>query len=326
VEGLTVPFPACILVALHSSPDTTGHLARILSRVTRNPVSVATHDRSLEPGIFVAPRDHHLVVTPGLMQVTHGPKENGFRPAIDPLFRTAAAAHESRVIGLLLSGALDDGVYGLREIKTRGGLVVVQDPDEAEIPSMPRSAIAHVDVDYVLAAAAIPPLLARETRLARQDDIAMGGSDLDDPQIPGRKTDITDMKSTLGPPSALTCPDCGGALWEIKEGNLVRFQCHVGHHYSPESLVVEQDQRVETALWTAVRTLEERAELRRRMASQTEAAGMMAVAASFTEQARAAESQANDIRELLSRAGERMPASETEAVKFPAQRKRSRQR
>ncbi len=326
VQGLPVPFPACLLVVLHSSPEYVGNLPRILSRVTRIPIATATHDLPIKPGILVAARDHHLIVTPEVIRVTHGPKENGFRPAIDPLFRTAAHSYGPRVIGVLLSGALDDDVYGLRAIKTEGGLVVVQDPDDAEIASMPRNAIEHVDVDYILTAVAIAPLLTREIGLPRQGEVAMGGSDLDDPQLPGNKTDIADMNSMLGPPSGLTCPDCGGALWQIEDGNLVRFQCHVGHHYSPESLVMQQDQRVENALWTAVRALEERAELRRRMASQTEAAGLSAVSETFAEQARSAESQANEIRDVLSRSGGRTSASDVETVELPARRKRPRQR
>lgn len=319
VSGLPRSFPACVLVVLHSSSESEGNLARVLERTSHLPVSVAVDGQAIEPGIFVAPPDHHLVVTPGQVRVTHRPKENGFRPAIDPLFRTAAAAYESRVIGIVLSGGLDDGTYGLQEVKAKGGLAIVQDPDDAEVTSMPRSAITHVDVDYVLPAAAISPLLARETQSPRQGAVVMGGSH-DDPQLPGITTDITEMNSRLGPPSGLTCPDCGGALWQIEEGNLVRYQCHVGHRYSPESLVMHQDDRVEGALWTAVRALEERAELRRRMARQTEAAGLAAVSATFAEQAQEAEEQANEIRGVLT-------ASEGhEPVALPARRKRSRQR
>jgi two-component system chemotaxis response regulator CheB len=132
------------------------------------------------------------------------------------------------------------------------------------------------------------------------------------------------MNAELGPPSALTCPDCGGALWQIDEGHLVRYQCHVGHHYSPESLVMQHDERVEGALWTAVRALEERADLRRRMASQTEAAGLAAVSEAFAEQAQAAAEQADQIRDLLANSDGHAPAPQVAAI--PARRKRSRQR
>jgi two-component system chemotaxis response regulator CheB len=315
-----------LLVVVHSSAESVGNLARILARTSRLPVSIATHDHPIEPGIFVAPPDHHLLVSPGRIRVTHGPKENGFRPALDPLFRTAAHTYGSRVIGVLLSGALDDGVYGLREIQAHGGLVIVQDPDDAEIPNLPRSAIDHVDVDHVLTAAAIAPLLAREIGLPRQGDVAMGGNDLDDPQLPGGKTHISDMNAKLGLASGLTCPDCGGALWQVQEGSLVRFQCHVGHHYSPDSLLTQQDDRVEKALWTAVRALEERAELHRRMASQTADAGLSAVSESFAGQADSAEEEADAIRSVLLRPGVRTSAVDVETVELPPRRKRTRQR
>jgi two-component system chemotaxis response regulator CheB len=154
----------------------------------------------------------------------------------------------------------------------------------------------------------------------------MGESNIDDPQLPGGKTDIARMNTKLGPPSGLTCPDCGGALWQIQEGQLARFQCHVGHRYSSESLVMQHDERVEAALWTAVRALEERADLRRRMASQTEAAGLAAVSEAFAEQAEAAAEQADQIRGLLTHSGEGPTDRGAEIEQLTARRKRPRQR
>lgn len=326
VAQLPAAFPASLILVIHSPSESAGNLARILGRNSHVPISIAANDSRIAPGIYVAPPDHHVLVSDGSIQVTRGPKENGFRPAIDPLFRTAAHAYGQRVIGILLSGALDDGVYGLQEIKLAGGLAIVQHPDDADVASLPRNAIAHVDVDYVLTAAAIAPLLIRETGLPPQGAVAVGESDLDDPQLPGVKTDIADMNAKLGPPSGLTCPDCGGALWQIEEGNLVRFQRHVGHHYSPDSLVIQHDERVENALWAAVRALEERAELRRRMADQTGVAGLTAVSEGFAAQAQSAATQADQIRDLLEHRGGRTFASDIETVELPARRKRPRQR
>ena len=325
VRALPSSLQACVLIVVHSSSESMGTLSKILGRSSQLPISIAEDGQSIEPGVFVAPVDQHLIVTPEAVRVTRGPKENGFRPAVDPLFRTAAEAYGPRVIGVLLSGALDDGVYGLSEIKAHGGLAIVQNPDDAEIPSLPRNAIAHVAVDHVLTAAAIASLLAMETRFPREGEVAMSRIDLDDPQLPGSKTDIADLNSTLGPASGLTCPDCGGALWQVKDGSLVRFQCHVGHHYSSDSLVTQQDDRVERALWTAVRTLEERAELRRRMASETAAAGLETVSESFAAQASLAEEQANQIRDVLSRPGAPAFASDVETVQLSMRPKRPRQ-
>jgi len=324
--GLPHSFDACILVVIHRSSDSPGNLARVLERASHLPVSVAIDGQAIERGVFVAPLDHHLVVIPDTVRVTLGPKENGFRPAIDPLFRTAARAYGSRVIGIVLSGGLDDGAVGLSEIKANGGLTVVQDPDDAEVSNMPRSALMHVEVDYILPAAEIGLLLWREAQQKPEGDAVMSQHDADDPQLPGHKRDIAQMISEFGRPSGLTCPDCGGALWQVDAANLAHFQCHVGHRYSPESLVMQQDERVEGAMWTAVRLLEERADLRRRMADQTEAAGLAAVSESLTEQAIEAEEHANQIRDLIAGTGVRVPAPSLVRREPPARRKRARQR
>jgi two-component system chemotaxis response regulator CheB len=325
VKDLDVSFPACMLIVIHSSSKGLSNLARLLEGSTPLPVSLAEDGQPIDHGIFIAQPDRHLIITAGRMRVTHGPKENGFRPAIDPLFRTAAAAYGPRVIGIVLSGGLDDGTSGLMQIKARGGLAIVQDPAEARVRSMPESAMTFVDVDYVLPAAAIAPLLQQEARAPLEGAVAMGGNQ-DDPQVPGVKTDISDMNSRLGLASGLTCPDCGGALWQVENGSLMRFQCHVGHRYSPESLVALQDERVERALWSAVRALEERADLHRRMASQTEAAGLAAVSASFGEQAEEATEHANRVRDLLTRPGAGAGPVLVEKDVEQSRRKRRRQR
>lgn len=323
ITGLPGSLQACVIVVVHSSSDSAANLARILQRHSQLPVSIASDESPIEAGIIVSPPDRHIIVTPGQIRVVLGPKENGFRPAIDPLFRTAAHVYGERVIGVLLSGGLDDGVYGLREIKANHGLTIVQDPEGAEVASMPRNAISHVDIDHILQPEAIAPVLIRESR-PRPGGVAMGGGDFEDPQLPGVKTNIAEMNLALGPPSGLTCPDCGGALWQIEDGGLVRFRCHVGHHYSPESLAVQQNDRVESALWSAVRALEERAELQRRLASQTEEAGLSVVSESFAEQAYTTEQRANEIRGLLARS--EAPEHATEPKEVPARRRRSRQR
>jgi two-component system, chemotaxis family, protein-glutamate methylesterase/glutaminase len=168
LQGLPASCPACLPIIVHSSSENADNLAHILSRTSRLPISIAAHNQPVVRGVFVAPPGHHLLVTPGYLHVTVGPKENGFRPAIDALFRTAAHAYGQRVIGVLLSGALADGVNGLREIKSRGGLTIVQAPDEAEVPSLPRHAIEHVDVDHVLTAAAMASLVTRRTVFQQQ--------------------------------------------------------------------------------------------------------------------------------------------------------------
>lgn len=300
VADLPPDLPACVLVVVHTSSDGHGLLPQILARRTQLPVAFASDRAPLTPGrIFVAPADHHLLVLDGHLELSRGPRENGFRPAVDPLFRSAARAHGDRVIGVILSGALDDGSYGLSVIKRSGGLVMVQDPSDAEIPGMPRGALRETEADAVLPAAAIAARLvdwcgrpaAGAQLMARKND--------PETQLPDGKTEVADMNAIFGQPSGLTCPDCGGALWEIVDGTLVRYRCHVGHQYAPDSLLAGQRDAVESALWSAVRALEEHAHLRDRMARRAETAGLMAVSKGFSEKAGHSHRQAQQIRTLL---------------------------
>jgi two-component system chemotaxis response regulator CheB len=232
----------------------------------------------------------------------HGPRENGFRPAIDPLFRTAARELGRLVIGVVLSGALSDGTYGLSTIKQYGGVTIVQDPDDAVIPNMPQSAIESVDVDYVLPASEIAYQIERSARKIAESperEVDMPRAKGLEPQQASEETEIQDMNELFGPPSGLTCPDCGGALWQVEEGRVVRYQCHVGHQYAPENLESAQRDEIDGALWSAVRVLEEHADLKQRMARRALAGGMSVVSEGFAEGARDAHQQAQRIRGVL---------------------------
>jgi two-component system chemotaxis response regulator CheB len=254
--------------------------------------------------IYVAPADHHLLVHDGRLRLSQGPRENGHRPAIDPLFRSAARACGARCIGVVMSGLLDDGAAGLRFIKDHGGAAVVQDPDDAMFPSMPRAALDTTDVDGVASAADLPALLGRlidETLPVAHDGANVKGRVRD-----GDGADRVEMDDPLetaalvsGPPSALTCPECGGALWEHEEDGSVRYACHVGHAYSLGSLVEEQGRSLETTLWSAVRSLEERADVHHRLSRR--AAGNRAGV--YESRAKEAEDHARTLRKVLGGAG-----------------------
>ncbi len=299
VEVLPKDLSAAIVVAIHTRSDTGSYLPTILSRRTALPVAFAEPDEELRAGrIYVAPPDFHVQVGRERLHLSRGPKENGFRPAIDPLFRSAARYHKAGVMGVVLSGGLDDGTYGLQRIKDAGGITVVQDPDEAVVTGMPRSAIQHVGPDHVLNAADIGHLIASLSGATVAGSVHMTTND-PEPQDPLELTEVIDMQRIYGPPSGLTCPDCGGALWELRNDQFTRYRCHVGHQYSSEALDTEQHEAVEAALWSAVRVLEEHAELRRRMASRADHGGMSVVADGFATSARDAQDQAAQIRDLL---------------------------
>jgi two-component system chemotaxis response regulator CheB len=300
VKALPEDPPAAVFVVLHIPALATSALPDILSRQGRLPATHAKDGEPIESGhIYVAPPDHHLLFKDEQVHLSRGPRENGHRPAIDPLFRSAAREFGARVVGVVLSGALDDGTAGLVAVKGRGGVSVVQDPEDALYRGMPTSAIEGDHVDQVLP---VPDIAALIATLARESapDVAPPVSEL-----LKAEDDMADLsmdaieRDNPGRPSAFSCPDCNGVLWELREGEVIRFRCRVGHAWSPESLLSEQREALEAALWVALRSLEERASLARRMAAPARERGHRMTAARFDEQAEESDRAAELVRKLL---------------------------
>ena len=238
------------------------------------------------------------------MHLDHGARENHHRPAIDPLFRTAVRAYGRRVVGVILTGGLHDGAAGLLAIRSAGSVTVVQDPDEAAVADMPRNASAIAGTDYVLPLAEIPPVLAR---LVREPVSEEGVLAMTDPieHMPERvREDMAGQASgdRQGQLTVFTCPECGGAMWQVDEETLTRFRCHVGHAYYGEKLLAEQGEVLEAALWTAVRTFKERTILATQLAAQARERGDTWAAARFEEEAMVADRYGRLIQENLLRA------------------------
>jgi two-component system chemotaxis response regulator CheB len=254
---------AALLVVLHVPATGRSVLAPILDRHTALDVRVAEHGEALASGrVYVAPPDRHLVVEDGRIRLERGPKENAVRPAVDPMLRSLATSYGESAVAVVLSGALGDGSSGALAVKLAGGIVIVQDPDDATVPSMPESAKRAVGkADAVLAAEAIGPALARladSERGMREDTFVASVSDPSE-EGPDRPS---------GPPTGFTCPECQGPLWQVAEGELQHYRCRVGHGYSEDSLIIEQGSAVEAALWSALEALEERAEFLKRVAQR----------------------------------------------------------
>jgi two-component system chemotaxis response regulator CheB len=298
---LPADLPASVFVVLHVPAIATSVLPAILERVGDLPAAHAEDEGQIERGrIYVAPPDHHLLLQSGIMRVNRGPRENGYRPAIDPTFRTAAATYGSRVVGVILSGVLDDGTAGLATVKTHGGRALVQDPADALYPMMPTSAIHAAEPDLVAPAEELADMIVHLAHEAVPATMAP----TDDPLLNEEEYTAIDRAASdrpqPGSPSGFVCPDCGGALWEMEDDTgLLRFRCRTGHAYSIESLAAEQTETVETALWAALRALEERAAMARRMAGRLHGRGSKRSAARFEAQADAAVQQALVIREAL---------------------------
>jgi two-component system chemotaxis response regulator CheB len=304
VAGLPPDLPAAVLVVLHVSPRGKSVLPHILDTRSELSVSHAVDGDHLEPGhVYVAPPDFHLVVAEDRVRLTSDPKENGLRPSVDTLFRSAARVHGPDVIGVVLSGTLDDGTAGLIAIKQHGGVAIVQDPTEAVFPGMPASAVRFADPDHVVTLDKLPALLtelAREGEHTRRVALERGGGAMAEPE--GDQPDSADMQR--GEPSGFTCPECGGTLWEEAAGDLLRFRCRVGHAYSTASLLTDQKQALEAALWAAVVALEERGDLARRLSQRTESGGRSRTARRFDREAVDAVRRAALVKEAITHLSE----------------------
>ncbi|MFD8495418.1 chemotaxis protein CheB [Amycolatopsis sp. NPDC059657] len=295
VASLPVDFPGHVLIVMHLPPGTRSALPIILDRAGPLRAVVARHGARLVPGtIYVAPPDRHLLLATDHLLLSHGPTENGHRPAINALFRSAAVAAGSRAIGVVLTGVLDDGAAGLQAISARGGVAVVQDPGDALYAGMPEAALRLTAADHVLRAAKIGPLL---TTLVRQEvDLAAmppvsATLELEDRIArDGSGVDTSD--------SGYTCPDCQGVLTEITAGSN-HYRCRLGHAWSAESLLAAQVDELERALWTALRSLDEKTGLARKMQSDARERGHGLLAERYRRSARESSVAAEVLRKYL---------------------------
>jgi two-component system, chemotaxis family, protein-glutamate methylesterase/glutaminase len=270
VGGLPKSLAAAVLIVMHTSPEGPYFLPDILGRAGSLQVSKPREGDLIERGnIYIAPPGHHLLVKGERINLSKGPKENRSRPAIDPLFRTAAIAYGPRVVGVILTGMLDDGTAGLSAVKERGGIAVVQNPEDALYSSMPQSAIRHVRCDYVLPVSEIASLL---TRLASEP----AGASENKPvtrlmEVESRFVEMETMSmkdmDAIGTHAGVSCPECHGPIWKLEDGTLQRYRCHVGHAYTAQSMVAGQIEAQEIHLWQALRLMKERVSLIEEMRS-----------------------------------------------------------
>jgi two-component system chemotaxis response regulator CheB len=270
VGGLPRDLDASLFIVLHTAPYSPGILPEILGRAGQLPASHARDWEQISPGrIYVAPPDYHLLIErSGYTRVTQGPKENRFRPAVDPLFRSAAHAFGPRVVGVILTGWLDDGAAGLYAVKECGGTAVVQDPQDAEAPSMPLSAVKRVKVDHCVPLAEMATLLAGLVKASGAEEGEHPVSERMETEVKIAREDDALESGIMqwGEPSVFGCPECHGVLLQLEEGAHLRFRCHTGHAYSVQSLLAEMAEKTEETVWSAVRSIEEQALLMRRLA------------------------------------------------------------
>ena len=300
VAGLPADYSGSLLVVLHVPRSSPSALPAILSRKGPLPARRAEDGELLLPGhIYVAPADHHLLLIEGRLRLTRGPSENGHRPAIDPLFRSVARAGP-RAVGVVLSGARDDGAAGLAAVAGAGGATIVQDPADALHPWMPQAAIDRVTPDHIASADKIGDLLTELSTRPLPDRPAPHDTLLNAEVAMSELEPVT--TDTLAPPAGYGCPTCGGSLFEIEPVPHPRFRCRVGHAWSPESLLEEQAIALEGALWVALRSLEEKSSLSRRLAALRRNS-VVGVGERFALMAEEAEAASATLRRLIDRLG-----------------------
>ena len=303
VAGIPPDSGLCVLVVLHLPPTAPSALPAILSRSTSLPVRVAREGEQLAPDtVLVASPNHHLLVLDGSVALSHGPQENGHRPSVDVLFRSASRALGSRVLAVVLSGSLDDGAAGAASVAARGGRVVVQDFDEALYDGMPRAAAAAVPTAFTAPAGGIGALAAQwveglpAVHPAPTEPDPLQAMEVSMAALDRRAVHAEDHP---GDPAGFGCPDCAGALYQIDESGFRRYRCRVGHAWSAESLLARQTVAMEGALWMALRSLEEKAALNRDLARRAESSRQDTSAHRFTANAEEATHAAELVRRLI---------------------------
>jgi two-component system chemotaxis response regulator CheB len=300
--GLSEGFNGSLFVVMHAGTDSPSLLASILTKSGPLPAAYVKDGQAIEPGrIYIAPPDYHLLLEKGKMRLSRGPKENLFRPAIDPLFRSAAQIYGARVIGVVLTGGLDDGTSGLQAVKQMSGVTIVQDPKEAYAPSMPANALRHVSIDYCLPVSEIGFLLTRLTSSAfeEKEELTVPADLKAEVAIATGDNAIDAGVELLGKPSPYACPECHGVLLRLNEGKPERFRCHVGHAYSTASLVADITKKVDETLWTATRALDEAMLLMGHLAKHLDELPDVQTSQAFLEQAGNLRLASDKVREAI---------------------------
>ncbi len=304
VALLPANFQASIFVVQHISAHSPSMLAKILTSKGNLPAEHPEDGEVFETGrIYIAPPNRHMLIEGDHILVKKGPKENRFRPSIDALFRSAAYSHGSRVIGVILTGMLDDGTSGLWSVKRLGGISIIQKPDEAKYPTMPLSALEYVDIDHIESITGIANLLVDLVHKHAPTPEPLTDEELDQMKIEietaAQKNAFEKGILTLGPLSPLTCPECKGVLIELKEGDRKRYRCHTGHSFQIPSLLAAMHESIESRLWEALQNLEEIILILEETADAFEEKGEEMVVGQYRQQAELARKKAFRLRKLI---------------------------
>jgi two-component system, chemotaxis family, protein-glutamate methylesterase/glutaminase len=311
VAALPPDLPAAVFVVLHVGP--TSYLPEILDRASPLRTTNAESGAEFKWGrIYVAPPGFHLLLHEDHMLLRRGPRENLARPAIDPLFRSAACSYGARVIGVLLSGSLSDGTAGLRAIKAAGGLAVIQDPEDAAVPDMVRSALRHVEIDHCVPVSEMGSLLARLAAEPAGETLPIPPRVRLEAAVAAQEHSTLKNEDRLGELSVFVCPECHGPLWEIEDGDMLRYRCHTGHAFTSDAMLEAQSVETDQILWSLLRAHQQRAEFARRMADREKDSDRIELATKLRERSKEYEADAEVIERILE--SRRVTVAENDAI------------
>jgi len=300
ITQLSGNIEAAVFIILHLSGKAISDiLVQRLQSYTSLTCKIARNGEPIRKGtLYVAPSDYHMLVQKGQVVIGQGPAENRWRPSIDVLFRSAAAAYSTRVIGIILTGMLNDGASGMHAIKRSGGTCIVQDPNKAEFPDMPLSVLNNQEVDYCVELSRMGPLLKKLMQRTVEEKEAPADV-LAEAELAERTSTNIGKVRDLGTRSIYVCPDCGGGLWQMKEDSVDRYRCHVGHAYTEKDLFVKQGESLENTLWVALRMMEERSVLLEKMANDERKKGLNSLAAAKDERRADLQQHIDKLKEIL---------------------------
>jgi len=301
VSQLTPEMDVAVLVVLHlSRKGISNFLAHKVQQHTGFHCVIASDGGVIQRGhIYIASPNYHLLVKNGRTMIGHGPEENRWRPSIDVLFRSAAVHYGVRTIGIILTGLLDDGASGMQAIRKSGGICIVQDPNEAEYPDMPLAVLNSMEVDHCISLAEIGPIISEISSRDIPHHVQIPEDLRSEAEIAEKASIGIDIVSQLGDKSIYTCPDCGGGLWKLSNEKMDRYRCHIGHSYSERDLVIKQAEHLESTLWVALRIMEERRNLLKKMEEDTRRKGFMRIASDHGDRGEELQSHINKLKGML---------------------------
>ncbi len=305
LKGIDPGTTASFFVVIHSSVNSLAYLQKIFERATALKVKYAQNDEPIDSAtVYIAPANFHLIISSGKIKINQGPRENLMRPSIDVLFRSAAVNYNTQAIGVALSGTMDDGLVGMDALQKCGGTLIVESPDTALFPELPKNILDELETDFVLSAEKISKKINRLVNEEAEPEISVPSYLIKELKIAEKSWSNINKQELNSTPAPYVCPDCGGPLWEIKNDKHLRFRCDIGHAITANNLVSQKTEAFERAMWIGLRALEERKNLLLKLANSSKERNRSNLADDYFSKADEIEAQIDIMKDYLIEGGQ----------------------